>query len=255
MRPYFELVDIGLQLQALEKMNKVVLDIDVIKKKGELWIEENETSTFAEIKQNITETTSDILQRCSSLTSNKFKEMYLQSSFKQVHKDDQSTKALEEISTFASKDSEYQLLAEKVKEINSNYTLQNMKIKKLQQKIKNQQRINQRLKDTIDKHFKDFEKENNSKFRETQNKFNELFLEFRKEFMTELQAASSFISQQQTQWETFCLEMKEEREIDKEHELDVRIKIHELFEKQEELSNNFENIQERQDPFGKHITF
>ncbi|KAI8750736.1 reticulocyte-binding protein 2 a isoform X3, partial [Biomphalaria glabrata] len=103
----------------------------------------------------------------------------------------------------------------KVKEMDSNFSLQSKKIKKLQQNLKDQQTIVERQEDTIEMLFNDFENENNAKFSETENKFNDRFQEIREEFMTELQAASSFISQQQTQWETFCLELKEKQEIDK----------------------------------------
>ncbi|KAK0048731.1 reticulocyte-binding protein 2 a-like isoform X3, partial [Biomphalaria pfeifferi] len=132
-------------------------------------------------------------------------------------KEDASFKAVTEISTLASKDTVYLQLTEKVKEIDSNFSLQSKKLKKLQQKLKDQQTITKRQEDTIDKLLKDSEKENNSNMSETQTTFNERVQEIRVEFMTELQAASSFISQQQTQWETFCLELKAKQEIDKEH--------------------------------------
>ncbi|XP_055896700.1 uncharacterized protein LOC106068248 isoform X2 [Biomphalaria glabrata] len=134
--------------------------------------------------------------------------------------------------------------------MDSNFSLQSKKIKKLQQNLKDQQTIVERQEDTIEMLFNDFENENNAKFSETENKFNDRFQEIREEFMTELQAASSFISQQQTQWETFCLELKEKQEIDKiqdQKELDVHTKIEELFKKQKELSKKFENIIGKED--------
>ncbi|KAI8750725.1 STE20 serine/threonine-protein kinase isoform X2, partial [Biomphalaria glabrata] len=222
-----------------------------VKKKGELWIEEKETSTFVEMKQFITEKTSEILKRCTSVTSEQTKELDVPAlSVEKGDKDDASSKTVTEISTLSSKDTVYLQLTEKVNEIDSNFSLQSEKFKKLQQKLKDQQTIIKRQEDTIQKLFNDFEKENNSKISETHNTFNERFQEIRVEFMTELQAASSFISQQQTQWETFCLELKKKQEKDKEHkELDVSTKFEELFEKQKELSKKLENslkIQESQ---------
>ncbi|KAK0048733.1 reticulocyte-binding protein 2 a-like isoform X3, partial [Biomphalaria pfeifferi] len=251
MRPYIELVEIGLKLHNLEEikelLNHVLEDVDLVKKKGELWIEEKETSTFMEMKQFITEKTSEILNRCTSVSSDQTKELDVPAlKVEKGNKEDASSKTVTKISTLASKDT-YLQLTEKVKEIDSNFSLQSKKLKKLQQKLKDQQTITKRQEDTIEKLFKDCEKENNSNMSETQTTFNERVQEIRAEFMTELQAASSFISQQQTQWETFCLELKEKQEINKEHkELDVSTKFEELFEEQKELSKKLENILEIQ---------
>ncbi|KAK0048734.1 reticulocyte-binding protein 2 a-like isoform X3, partial [Biomphalaria pfeifferi] len=225
MRPYIELVEIGLKLHNLEEikelLNHVLEDVDLVKKKGELWIEEKETSTFMEMKQFITEKTSEILNRCTSVSSDQTKELDVPAlKVEKGNKEDASSKTVTEISTLASKDTVYLQLTEKVKELDSNFSLQSKKLKKLQQKLKDQQTITKRQEDTIEKLFKDCEKENNSNMSETQTTFNERVQEIRAEFMTELQAASSFISQQQTQWETFCLELKEKQEKqekDKEH--------------------------------------
>uniref|UniRef100_A0A2C9LGV3 Uncharacterized protein n=1 Tax=Biomphalaria glabrata TaxID=6526 RepID=A0A2C9LGV3_BIOGL len=216
MRPYLELVEIGLKLHSLEEIKEllshVLEDVDLVKKKGELWIEEKETSTFVEMKQFITEKTSEILKRCTSVTSEQTKELDVPAlSVEKGDKDDASSKTVTEISTLSSKDTVYLQLTEKVNEIDSNFSLQSKQFKKLQQKLKDQQTINKRQEDTIEKRLNDFEKENNSKINETHKTFNERFQEIRVEFMTELQAASSFISQQQTQWETLCVELKEKK--------------------------------------------
>ncbi|KAK0055169.1 reticulocyte-binding protein 2 a-like isoform X3, partial [Biomphalaria pfeifferi] len=73
MRPYTELVNIGLKLQTLEKIKEclqnVLVDINLVKVKGELWIEEKETSSFIEMQKYIKDKISDILQRCVSVTN------------------------------------------------------------------------------------------------------------------------------------------------------------------------------------------
>ncbi|XP_055900231.1 reticulocyte-binding protein homolog 2a-like isoform X2 [Biomphalaria glabrata] len=247
MRPYSELVNIGLKLQTLEKIKEclenVLVDIDLVKVKGELWIEEKETSSFIEMQKYITDKISDILQRCVSVTSNEFNELHGQSSSsEQVDRDAKSLKTAEKISTLVSKESEFLRMTEKVNEMNTNFTLQSKKIRKLHQKLKDLQKMYTRLEDTLDTHLNSCAKENKSKSNGTQEKLNKHFLEFQKEFMTELEAASRFISNLQDQCHNVSKELKKKQEIDKEQEMNVSNQIQHLFEKQDELSNKYENI-------------
>ncbi|XP_055900227.1 uncharacterized protein LOC129921605 isoform X3 [Biomphalaria glabrata] len=211
--------------------------------KGELWIEEKETSSFMEMQKYITDKISDILQRCASVTSNEFKELHGQSSISEqveVDRDAKSLKTAEEISTLVSK--ELLRMTEKVNEMNSNFTLQSKKIRKLHQKLKDLQKMHTRLEDTLDMHLNSCAKETKSKFNGTQEKLNEHFFEFQEEFMTELEAASRFMSNLQDQCHNVSKELKKKQEIDKEQEMNVSNQIQHLFEKQDDLSNKYENF-------------
>ncbi|XP_055897458.1 uncharacterized protein LOC106069067 isoform X2 [Biomphalaria glabrata] len=72
MRPYKQLLDILTNLYNLEtvknKLQNMIVAIELIKTKGDSWIEEKETSTYQEIKQFITDQTSEVLQCCFTMT-------------------------------------------------------------------------------------------------------------------------------------------------------------------------------------------
>ncbi|XP_055896677.1 uncharacterized protein LOC129928104 isoform X2 [Biomphalaria glabrata] len=209
MRPYSELADIVLKLQNLDQIKEflgnILNEVCFVKKKGELWIEEKETSTFEEVKEYIKKTTTDILQRCIAGTSNQFKNISdsataLEST---LHLQSEAPESSNLILT------ESQSLTEKFEEIHSSFTLQSKKVKKLQQKANDQHKINKMLEEKIKKCD-----DNNAKVFKLQEYWNEKNSELKEEFTEEFQAASSFMSHLQTQYESLSHEFKENKAMD-----------------------------------------
>ncbi|KAI8750732.1 reticulocyte-binding protein 2 a-like isoform X3, partial [Biomphalaria glabrata] len=102
-----------------------------------------------------------------------------------------------------------QSLTEKFEEIHSSFTLQSKKVKKLQQKANDQHKINKMLEEKIKKCD-----DNNAKVFKLQEYWNEKNSELKEEFTEEFQAASSFMSHLQTQYESLSHEFKENKAMD-----------------------------------------
>lgn len=108
-------------------------------------------------------------------------------------------------------------MTEKFEEIHSSFTLQSKKVKKLQQKANDQHKINKMLEEKIKKCD-----DNNAKVFKLQEYWNEKNSELKEEFTEEFQAASSFMSHLQTQYESLSHEFKENKAMDMIEVLQVR---------------------------------
>ncbi|XP_055897498.1 uncharacterized protein LOC129928227 isoform X2 [Biomphalaria glabrata] len=216
MRPNSELADISSKLENLEEINdffqNIVMELSLVKNKCELWIQEKETLTFTEVKEYITETTKDILQRCISVTSSQLKMVADSATILEnnIPLQPVSFKVSNSIST------EYQTLTEKFKEINSSFTEQSKQFKKVQQKLKHQKLINKMLDERINKCVDD-----NAECTKLQENLNEKYVELKEEVTSEFYAASRFMAYLQTKCESLSQEFKESKAMCKEEDLTV----------------------------------
>ncbi|XP_055898324.1 putative autophagy-related protein 11 isoform X2 [Biomphalaria glabrata] len=251
MRTYQEVSHIVVQLLSLDEINEflhnVFDEISLVKQKGVLWVEEKETSTFTELKEYITDKTSEILQRCISVASTLIEKLDdTASASNQVDQNDRDVKpVVSNFSTFVPK--ENQRLVGKINE-NCN-TLQGKKLEKLQQKVKDQQLINKMLEEKTDTFIHNHEKENQLKLKELQENLDEKLVKFKEEIVTELHSASIFMTQLQTEWKTLLKEQKENNEgnLSQDIKAEVNDKIEKLTQEQKNLSNTLDDIIETHD--------
>ncbi|KAI8750720.1 reticulocyte-binding protein 2 a isoform X3 [Biomphalaria glabrata] len=252
MRTYQEVSDTVEQLKHLDEINEflhnVFDEISLIKKKGELWIEENETSTFTEMKEYITGKTSEILQHTISVAST-FIENLVDTApvSKQVDKDGGVVKpgvCPEENQT-----------SEKinVNKINYLFTSQSTKLKKLQQKVIEQQMINEDLGKKLDTSLHKDEQETPLQLKDLQENLNKQLDRFKEDVMSELHSAVIFITHLQTQWETWLKEQKSNKEINL---LQLGLKANDkiVIQGQKNLSTTQEDILKTPDHLAKADT-
>ncbi|KAK0048722.1 reticulocyte-binding protein 2 a-like isoform X3, partial [Biomphalaria pfeifferi] len=234
MRPYLEFIDIVLQLQHLEGIKElclnVLVDIDSIQKRGHLWIEEKETSTYTDLKQYIKDKSSEMLQNCLSM---------IHSKFDQFAETNPLLQEVDQESASNINDSHNDCL--KVKMNDSFRTTQLEKIyRKLDDQEKMKDKIDVRTEISLDD------------FRIVESKY----IEFYEELMAELDSNSSFMSQLNTQYHTLSTEIKyttEHKSLQQRKVESINSLAELLFQKQYRFGKKCQVVLHNQDDFSHSI--
>nr|KAI8732118.1 STE20-like serine/threonine-protein kinase isoform X2 [Biomphalaria glabrata] len=241
MWPYLELADVMLKLRNLEEIKEcvhnIVERIDSIKKKGELWIEEKETSTFIDIKHYITEKTLEVVQSLISITSSTIQK-FVDSPSEQA-----DTDAFNVLNS-SSIDLESEKFQETFRELDSCVTLQRNILKRIHQQLQDPQTLKQKVDD---------DSASNLKVMETfEGKLNE----FKVQSKHKVKAANTFRSHLQSQYESLLKEISDSQVMDKEQDTKIElmaVKTGFLVKNQEDINKYIEAILHEQGDFSYHM--
>ncbi|KAI8750721.1 STE20 serine/threonine-protein kinase isoform X2 [Biomphalaria glabrata] len=234
MRPYLEFIDIVLQLQHLEDIKElcqnVLVDIDSLQKRGHLWIEDKETSTYTDLKQYIKDKSSEMLQNCLSMIHSKF---------------DQFTEAnplLQEVDhESASTINDPQNDSLKVK---MNDRLRTTQLEKIFRKLDEQEKMKDKRDVRTEISLDDFQNVESK------------YIEFYEELMAELDSNSSFMSQLNTQCHTLSAELKyttEHKSLQQRKVESITSLAELLFQKQYRFGKKCQVVLHNQDDFSHSI--
>ncbi|XP_055898035.1 uncharacterized protein LOC129928295 isoform X2 [Biomphalaria glabrata] len=229
MKSYTEVADIVSKVQDLDKVK--------IKKKCELWIEDKDNVSYMEIKEFICCRTSEILKT------------YLISAGSEIEKIAQRAHSLEKVDDTPKKVDfdvltnglDYQSLLDKFDSLSSNFKLQKRRLKKMQQKLKHQEKIHTSLMEKTEKTL------------ESVQDLDGKHLNFKEELMIELHAASSCISKLETKIQSWSTEFKNNKEAQDIKVKDLRVKTEIIEIKTNKIENLQKNQQSSVDAVGENL--
>uniref|UniRef100_A0A2C9L3P5 Uncharacterized protein n=1 Tax=Biomphalaria glabrata TaxID=6526 RepID=A0A2C9L3P5_BIOGL len=184
-----------------------------IKIKGELWIEEKETSTFLEVKDYLREKTSEILQKCIFVTKNKI-------------------------------DSSAALKRQELKKLENVVEDQQSTMDQMDEKRKaTMDQMDEKRKAM----FSTSESENTNQWNDLQKAIHERFDKLKEDINARQQAASICMSQLQTRCDSLLKEQNNEKERSKNQEM----KIEQMWQIQKDFNSRLEEILKTQELLGK----